>query len=258
MKIEVKNRKKVIISYSAAIILQALTWFLLYPIAGYNNLTLHIALGAMFVLGIILLFSFKMSWRKIGAGGGYFLQALIGFLTANLIIFILLLLMRLFGSDQPFFRSNYRLDAFMSNWVLTAFGEELVFIIIFTLLSTSFDHKNRWKIVLIVAGLFAIWHLPGYLAIGIKMESLNFGIIIDLLLRFISWLFFGFIYSFSGNFWLVVFAHASTDYAILPAVVNQPIIGLIFMGLLLSYAWTRRNSKGSSYQFKAKEIPAFE
>ncbi|MBW6474752.1 MAG: hypothetical protein K0B14_16615, partial [Anaerolineaceae bacterium] len=63
------------------------------------------------------------------------------------------------------------------------------------------------------------------------------GIIFDLLLRFISWLFFGFMYSFSGNLWLVVFAHASTDYAILPAVVNQPLIGLIFMGLLLGYAW---------------------
>lgn len=258
MNLEAKTRKKVILSYSAAIILQALNWFLLYPIAGYNNLTLHIALGAMFVLGIILLFSFKMSWEKIGAGGSYFLQALIGFLTANLIIFILLLLMRLFGSDQPFFRRNYRLDAFMSNWVLTAFGEELVFIIIFILLSASIDYKNRWKIVLIVAGLFAIWHLPGYLAIGIKMDSLNFGIFFDLILRFISWLFFGFMYLFSRNLWLVVFAHASTDYAILPAVVNQPIIGLIFMGLLLIFAWSRRKSIGASYQFEAKDIPAFE
>jgi len=42
---------------------------------------------------------------------------------------------------------------------------------------------------------------------------------------------------FSDNLWLVIFAHASTDYAILPAVVNQPVIGLIFMGLLLVYAW---------------------
>ena len=258
MNIEAKTRTKVILSYSAAIILQVLTWFLLYPVAGYNNLTLHIALAAMFMLGITLLLSLKLSKIKIGAGLNDFLKALFGFLAVNLIIIILLLLMRLFGSEKPLFRSNYRLDAFLSNWVLTAFGEELVFIIIFSLLSGRFDQKNRWKIVLIVAGLFAIWHLPGYLAIGIKMDSLNVGIFFDLLLRFISWLFFGFIYLFSGNLWLVVFAHASTDYAILPAVVNQPNIGLLFMGLLLTYAWMLKNRKRNSYQFDAKEMPAFE
>lgn len=232
-----KYRKQVLNSYSLALIIQILTWFVLYPTAGYNNLTLNIALGAMFGLGIILMFLNKMSWKRIGLGGSEFTKAIIGFLAVNLIIFLLLLLMKSFGGDQPLFRSNYRLDAFVSNWLLTAFGEELVFAgVLFTLITFCFDRKKHWQAVMIVAGLFALWHLPGYLAIGIKMESLNFGIIIDLLLRFISWLFFGFMYSFSGNLWLVVFAHASTDYAILPAVVNQPLIGLIFMGLLLGYA----------------------
>ena len=233
-----KYRKLEIISYSIAIFIQILTWFVLYPLAGYNNFTLNIALGTMFGFGIILMIVFKLGWKRIGLGVQEFKIAFIGFLVASLIIFLLLLLARNFGGEQTLFRTNYRMDAFLSNWLLTAFGEELFFAgVLFTLVSCEFDQKKRWQAVMIVAGLFAFWHLPGYLAIGFKMGNLNFGIFLDLLLRFISWLFFGFMYLFSGNLWLVVFAHASTDYAILPAVVNQPLFGVFFMGLLLGYAW---------------------
>jgi membrane protease YdiL (CAAX protease family) len=230
--------KKTLVAFSIAFFLQILTWFVLYPIAGYNNLTLNIALLKTFLLGIFFLFIYRFEWKKIGLGFRPFKQAVLGFVLANIVILFMLSLVQLFGGTQPIFRSNYRLDAFLSNWVLTAFGEELFFAgVLFALVATKFTTKKRWIAVLVVAGLFALWHLPGYLAIGIKMDSLSFSIIFDLLLRVISWLIFGFIYLFSGNLWLVIFAHASTDYAILPAVVNQPVIGLIFMGLLLFYAW---------------------
>jgi hypothetical protein len=37
--------------------------------------------------------------------------------------------------------------------------------------------------------------------------------------------------------WMVVFAHASTDYALLPAVVDAPVLGLVFMLMNVALAW---------------------
>lgn len=249
---------KTLVVFSFALLFQILTWFVLYPTAGYNDLTLNIALAKTFLLGIVFLFLYRISWKKIGLGFYPFLTALVGLIVANLIIFFIIEGVNAFGGNLSLFRDTYRLDAFLSNWILAAFGEELLFAgVLFTLIKNNYSQKKRWVSVFVVAGLFALWHLPGYLAIGIKMESLSFSIIFDLLLRVISWLIFGFIYLFSDNLWLVIFAHASTDYAILPAVVNQPVIGLIFMGLLLVYAWRIGRSRKkhqqphltTSYQF---------
>jgi membrane protease YdiL (CAAX protease family) len=229
---------KIAVVFSLAIFLQLLTWFVLYPKAGYNDLTLNIALAKTFLLGIVFLFLYRISWKKIGLGFHPFITALVGLLLANLIIFFIIMGINAYGGNLSLFRDTYRMDAFVNNWILTAFGEELLFAgVLFTMMSNILSSKNRWLAVLIVAGLFALWHLPGYLAVGIKMESLNFRITIDLLLNFVSWLFFGFMYFLSGNLWLAIFAHASTDYAILPTVVNQPLIGLVFMVLLVLYAW---------------------
>jgi membrane protease YdiL (CAAX protease family) len=92
-------------------------------------------------------------------------------------------------------------------------------------------------VIVIVAGVFALWHLPGYVAIALKMGSSVGSIFFDILLNFISWILFGSIYLLSGNLWLTAFAHASTDYALLPAVIQSPILGLLFMGLVVTLAW---------------------
>ena len=240
---------KTSVVFAFALLFQILTWFVLYPMAGYNDLTLNIALAKTFLLGIVFLFLYRISWKKIGLGFHPFITALVGLVLANLIILFTIMGINAFGGNLSLFRETYRLDAFLSNWILTAFGEELLFAgVLFTLVSNILSTKNRWLAVLIVAGLFALWHLPGYLAVGIKMESLNFGISFDLLLNLVSWLFFGFMYFLSGNLWLSIFAHASTDYAILPAVVNQPLIGLVFMVLLVLYAW--RLGKFSRYSHR--------
>jgi hypothetical protein len=79
--------------------------------------------------------------------------------------------------------------------------------------------------------------LPGYVAIALKMGNSVGSIFFDILLNFISWVLFGSIYLLSGNLWLTAFAHASTDYALLPAVMQSPILGLLFMGLVVTLAW---------------------
>ncbi|HCF90184.1 MAG TPA: hypothetical protein DER41_09555, partial [Firmicutes bacterium] len=56
----------------------------------------------------------------------------------------------------------------------------------------------------------------------------------------ISWIILGTIYAFSGNLWLVAAAHGSMDYPLLPRITQQPIFGLIFMGLLILGAWLDR------------------
>jgi hypothetical protein len=48
---------------------------------------------------------------------------------------------------------------------------------------------------------------------------------------------FGSIYLLSGNLWLVVVAHASTDYGVSPLVTGEPLLGLLFMSVLVAGAW---------------------
>jgi hypothetical protein len=48
---------------------------------------------------------------------------------------------------------------------------------------------------------------------------------------------FGSIYLLSGNLWLVVVAHASTDYGPSPHVTAEPLLGLLFMSVLVAGAW---------------------
>lgn len=85
--------------------------------------------------------------------------------------------------------------------------------------------------------LFAFWHLTGRVAIAIKADLSVGHVVGRLALSAASCLFFGMIYYFSNNIWLVVIAHGSTDYPFLPSVTDQPVIGLIFMSSLVFFAW---------------------
>ena len=96
-------------------------------------------------------------------------------------------------------RSQYRLDAFVSSWIITAFGEAVLFAgVIFTLGRQLFESghgrsRNGWVVLVVVVG-----HGGGalYGRLGRNLAS---------------WLAFGVIYLFSGNLWLVVIACHAPD-----------------------------------------------
>jgi membrane protease YdiL (CAAX protease family) len=234
---ESKNKYFVLITLLAAFTVQVLTWFVLYPLAGYNDITLLTAQGVFLALGIGLILVFKLAWKQIGVGVKEFIQALFGISISYGLLFLIILLLHAFGYSIPLFRQEYNIYAFANNWLLTGFGEELVFAgILFNLLRRSFTDRHRWVALLLTAGMFSLWHLPGYVAIGLRMDSLGPGLIFDLLLHIVSWGFFGMIYLLSGNLWLTAFAHASTDYALLPGIINSPFLGLVFMFITLAVA----------------------
>jgi membrane protease YdiL (CAAX protease family) len=227
------------------------TWFILYRNAGYNPWTLRIALLMTMAAGAGFLVYMRQSLSSIGLSLRQLFQA--GVLVAlayGLILLTGFVMNSLFDSGLTLLRSGYSHDAFFENWVLTAFGEELLFCgVIFTLAAARLPGRKRWLAVLVVALLFALWHMPGYLAQGRAVGDMagRMG------LNFTSWLFFGTIYALSGNLWLAPFTHASTDYGISPMITNEPVIGLVFMVFLVFAAWVvnRRNLRE-----KMREAPS--
>jgi membrane protease YdiL (CAAX protease family) len=224
----------------AAFIPPLVTWYLLYPLAEYNNLTLNIALALtpLVAVGIIIVlrlrpFSLGLSLGRLARAGllitlGYGLVVLLGFLVNNLTV-----------TQLPLLRSSYSLGAWVNGWLLTGLGEELLFSgVLFSLLAARLP-RRRWLAVLGVAVLFALWHLPGYLAQG----RLGGDLAGRLALNAVSWLFFGTVYALSGNLWLAAFTHASTDYALVPLVTSSPLLGLVFMFFIVFASWALRQGR---------------
>jgi membrane protease YdiL (CAAX protease family) len=138
------------------------------------------------------------------------------------------------GTNLRLFRDAYSLNGFFENWLLTGFGEELLFCgVLFPLTAMKLPPRNRWLAVLLVALLFAFWHLPGYMAQGRPFEQ----VIGRMALNAVSWGIFGTIYAISGNLWLSAFTHASTDYGLTPLVTDEPLMGLTFMAFLVLAVW---------------------
>ncbi|MCL6613906.1 MAG: CPBP family intramembrane metalloprotease [Firmicutes bacterium] len=232
-------------TYITALILQIATWFLLYPLAGYNDITVNIASGSYLVLGLGLVLGCRLGWQRTGMGWDKLLKALpVAGLTYA--FFLLLgLLLRGLGLDVAVLRDQYNLYALASNWVLTGLGEELVFAgIILTLTIARLNGGRRWLAIIIVASMFAVWHLPGYFAIGMHAGNIGISIFFRLMLNFLSWVVFGTIYLLSRNLWLTAIAHASTDYALLPMLIDVPILGLAFMMTLAGLGWFIENYRG--------------
>lgn len=222
----------------AALLVQILTWSVLYPQVGYNDFTLAAAQLVFMVLGGLFAWRFRLGLRQLGIRGQDLLRAALGVGLVYVLLLVGLVLLNTLNGSTPIFRSEYSLYAWFNNWFLTGFGEELLFAgVLFNLFTRQFHHRKRWLAVLLTAGVFSMWHLPGYLAIGLRMDSLGPGLLVDLILPMISWCFFGMMYLLSGNLWLTAFVHASTDYALLPAITNQPLIGLVFMFMALGVAW---------------------
>jgi membrane protease YdiL (CAAX protease family) len=240
-----KRPATLIISLLTAFALPVLIWFLWYRVAGYNQNTLLIAQLAIFLGAVVLAAIFSRNIGQMGLSKVNLLRALIILLFTYAIIYASGLLVNyVSGTGVALFRQNYSLRGFLDNWLLTGFGEELLFAgVLFSLISKTKPGQKRWWCVLIVALLFALWHLPGYIATGGQIGS----ILGRLALNAASWIFFGAIYALGGNLWLVAAAHGSTDYPLIPLITDKPVFGLVFMALLVAGAGFTGSKRLNTY-----------
>ena len=231
----------------AALLYQVLVWFVWYRLAGYNDATLLIAQLGFAALAILLLARLRIHAKRIGLSGTDLLQALVGIALAYSFLLAVLLIINALGGGFQVFRQSYRPIAILDNWLLTGLGEELFFAgVLFNVLSARMRRRTPWLAVLITAALFALWHLPGYLAVALRTDQVGASILFDMLLNLVSWGIFGTIYICSENLWLAAFAHASTDYALLPVITNAPVLGLLFFLTVIAIAWWLGRKRRSS------------
>jgi hypothetical protein len=218
------------------------TWYGLYRFAGYGTWTVVAAQLAGLTLAAALVTLAPIGWGRLGLGWARLRDALVVGAAAYGAIVGLGAAMNALGANLALWRSSYELWPLVDNWLLTAFGEELLFAgVFFWLVRARLPRDRRYLAVPIVAALFALSHLPGYLAIGHEGGAL----LGRLGLNLVSWLIFGTIYALSGNLWLVVIAHAATDYGVSPLVTNEPVLGLVFMAVLIVGSWLLRRREAA-------------
>lgn len=77
-----KHSIDILITVLTALAMQVATWFVLYPLAGYNNVTLLVSQSVILLLDIMLVGIFRLNWRCIGAHWKDFLRAIAGIAAA--------------------------------------------------------------------------------------------------------------------------------------------------------------------------------
>jgi hypothetical protein len=226
---------------SAAAAGPIITWFLLYPVAGYNAWTVRIALGLTLLTAAAFIYGLRLGWKSLGISSVHFVNALALIGLAYALILLIGAGMNAFlGANLRLFRDAYSLNGFFENWLLAGFGEELLFCgVLFMLTAMNLPKRKRWLAVLLVALMFAFWHLPGYIAQGRPIGQ----VIGRMALSAVSRGIFGTIYAISSNLWLAAFTHASTDYGLSPLVTEEPLIGLVFMAFLVLAAWLAQQER---------------
>jgi membrane protease YdiL (CAAX protease family) len=218
-------------------------WFWLYPTFGYGSVTLTVAQVAILLAAVGLVGVLRLPVRDFGLDVRSLRDAVaIGAAAYAGILLVAAGVNAAFGTSFALLRSSYEVGALVDNWLLTAFPESLLFAgVLFHLVRRGLGNGRAWVTVGLVALTFALWHLPGYLAIGYGAGAIAG----RMALNVASWLIFGSIYALSGNLWLVVVAHAATDYGLSPLVTNEPLFGLLFMALLVAGAFGRRGRRST-------------
>jgi membrane protease YdiL (CAAX protease family) len=193
---------------------------------------------AFAALGLVLLVGLRLHRRRIGLGKVDLLRAVLGIAFACGLLLAVLFIVNVFGGEVQVFRQSYPPIAVLDNWLLTGLGEELFFCRPAVQRAARGDGQTCDVAGgALECGFFALWHQPGYVAIALRSGQAGSQALFGLLLNLVSWGFFGAIYLLSENLWLTAFAHASTDYALLPAVASLPVLGLLFMSTVVVFAW---------------------
>jgi membrane protease YdiL (CAAX protease family) len=225
----------VLVAAVAPIALYAFAWYVWFRSVGYSPASVVAIQIVGVVIAVCLMVAFRIRWRELGLGLRHLGWALVaGALAYALIMGAATGLNLAFDAGLRVLRPNYQLVAFLDNWLLTALGEELLYAgVVFLLAARWLGPRRRWLAVPLAALVFALAHLPGYLAMDLAPASVAG----RLGLNAASWAIFGTIYLLSGNLWLVVVAHAATDYGLTPLVTAEPLFGLAFMLVLVLAAY---------------------
>lgn len=231
-----RNLRAAVLVYAILLVKQILVWFVLYRVAGYSMTTLTIAQGLTLALGVLFLLVYRLG-GSVGIGLRRLIEGMLGVALAYVVLLGILLLARTLDPGLVLFRESYSVPALLNNWILTGLAEELVFAGVLLTLLLRLRTRRIWPLVLVVALLFGLWHLPGAVAVAVSRGGMDAGVLGQVAIPVVSWCLFGSVYLLSGNLWLTAFVHASTDYALLPAIVNRPLFGLVFMVISLGIAW---------------------
>jgi hypothetical protein len=230
-----------IVAFAVAFSIPVFVWFWLYPTFGYGPDTLLVAQVLVLAAAALLAATTGVRSGDLGLGLRPLRDAaVIGALAYAVILLVAAGANAAFDTSFGLFRSRYEAGGFLDNWLLTALPESLLFAgVLYPLLRARLRSRRPWPVVCLVAAAFALWHLPGYLAIGYGAGAVAGRLALNLA----SWLIFGTVYALSGNLWLVVVAHAATDYGLSPLVTTEPMFGLLFMTLLIAGAYARRGRR---------------
>lgn len=220
-------------------------FLVIYRLFGYNPVTVAVASGINLPVGLALVSVAGYRASQLGANLASLAEGVLLIAVSYVVFFMATFVLATLGVVLgPVMRESYSVWVLVDNWLLTGFGEELLFRgFLLTSIMRLSPTRSRWWAVVGIALVFGLWHLPGLMFGGREGAQL----LLRLALPAASGLIFGVIYLLSGNLWLAAFVHGSTNYPLSPLITGNPIAGLLFVGLtmiivLLTGRWKRRRS----------------
>lgn len=199
-----------------------------YRFLGYNIYTLTAMEVLIWILGYLAIKSDGVNLNKVGGSAKHLLRALTVIFCTYLCLLFLVWVFSSIGTINRESIKSISLWWLFDNWVLTGFGEELLFRgFLLVSIARWFNRKGfPFTALLVSSVIFALYHLPFSLWIG----KSGIPLVMDIFLPFASSLVFGLAYVSSSNLWLAAFLHGVTDYPLSPLIKSNPFLGLLFMG----------------------------
>lgn len=203
-----------------------------YRFLGYNIYTLTALEFLIWPLGYLAVKSESLNLSKVGGSVRNLARALAVITCTYLIFFFFVWVLRSTGSIRGEVIKSVSFWWLFDNWVLTGFGEELLFRgFLFVSVSRWINKKGfPFTALLISSIVFALYHLP----FSLWMGKSGIHLMMDVLLPFASSWVFGLAYLLSSNLWLPAFLHGITNYPLSPLIKSYPFLGLLFMGTAIT------------------------
>ena len=227
--------KLLIIGTVLIFVLPLFAFMVIYKLLGYNSVTVGVALGVNLLVALVLVTMAGYGADQLGTNPSYLAEGVLLIASSYIVFLEAMLTFTALGIVVgPVLRESYSAWALAEGWLLTGFGEELLFRgFLLTLLIRLFPTRSCWWAVGGSAVVFGLWHLPGLMFGGREGA--------ELLLRLApptaSGMIFGVTYLLSGNLWLAAFVHGSTNYPLSPLITGNPIAGLLSAGIAVTGAF---------------------
>jgi membrane protease YdiL (CAAX protease family) len=224
-----------ILGLAAAFAIPILAFRAVYPLLGYSSTTVVAIQIAILLAGVALAAFAGYGAGRLGSGLASLAQGVV--MIAGCYALFLAVAAGLSAAGvihEPLLRAGYSPWLMVDNWLLTGFGEELLFRgFLLTLMVAMLPSRYRWWAVVASALVFALWHLPSLVASGREGAQL----LLRLALPAASGLIFGAVYLWSRNLWFTAFLHGTTNYPLSPLITENPVLGLAFMAIALGAAF---------------------